>query len=225
LHEVIPRATFASPPARNVFMERRLIRSIATTAMISVATTGCHATMAQSSSPGPSSALPEGHYTNVGAEWPLKFKAHYFGVSTYSAYGCRVEYAGRVRADEPADRLQSSSEALGSRYPDNMTAGAGPIGNFPPPAKVTWRSRDGTALQAEIDIGEIFKDQLIRHHVAREDALDPASSGTPGIILEINDRTINVYMRDMIALRKPQFPDRPHSDFRNDLIKVFSRTY
>ena len=44
-------------------------------------------------------------------------------------------------------------------------------------------------------------------------------------ILEVNDRTINVYMRDMIALRKPQFPDRPHSDFRNDLIKVFSRTY
>lgn len=206
-------------------MERRLIRSIATTAMISVATTGCHASMGQSSSAGPISALPEGHYTNVGAEWPLKFRAHYFGVSTYSTYGCRVEYAGRVRADEPADRLQSSSEALGSRYPANMTAGAGPIANFPPPANVSWRSRDGTALQAQIDIGEIFRDQLIRHHVAREDALDPASSGTPGIILEVNDRTINVYMRDMIALKKPRVPDRPHSDFRDDLIKVFSRTY
>jgi hypothetical protein len=209
----------------DAIMERRLLRNLATSALISVATTGCHATMATSTSSGPSSALPEGHYTNVGAEWPLKFRAHYFGISTYSTYGCRVEYAGRVRVDEPADRLQPSSEALGSRYPDNMTAGAGPIGNFPSPAKVSWRSKDGTALQAEIDIGEIFKDELIRHRVAREDALDPASSGTPGIILEVNDRTINVYMRDMIALKKPRFPDRPHSDFRNDLIKVFSQTY
>lgn len=206
-------------------MERRLFRSLATSALISVATTGCHATM---STPPPSSTpteLPEGGYSNVGAEWPLKFRAHRFSVSTYSTYGCRVVYGGRVRADDPEAKLQSSSEALGSRYPDNMTASMGPIGNFPPPAKVTWRSRDGTPLEAEIDIGEIFKDELIRHHVAREDALDPASSGTPGIILEVNDRTINVYMRDMIALKKPRFPDRPHSDFRDDLIKVFSRTY
>lgn len=206
-------------------MERRLLRSIATGALISVATTGCNATMPTSTPPAASAGLPDGHYTNVGAEWPLKFRAHKFGVSTYSTYGCRVEYGGRVRADDPEERLQSSSEALGSRYPNNMTAGMGPIPNFPPAATVTWRSKDGTALQAEVDIGRIFEDELIRHHVAREDALDPASSGTPGIILEVNDRTINVYMRDMIALKKPRFPDRPHSDFRDDLIKVFSRTY
>ena len=181
--------------------------------------------MPTSTPPAASAGLPDGHYTNVGAEWPLKFRAHKFGVSTYSTYGCRVEYGGRVRADDPEERLQSSSEALGSRYPNNMTAGMGPIPNFPPAATVTWRSKDGTALQAEVDIGRIFEDELIRHHVAREDALDPASSGTPGIILEVNDRTINVYMRDMIALKKPRFPDRPHSDFRDDLIKVFSRTY
>ena len=206
-------------------MGRRLLRSIVAGALISVATAGCNATLSTSSPPASSAGLPDGHYTNVGAEWPLKFRAHTFGVSTYSTYGCRVEYGGRIRVDDPGERLQSSSEALGARYPDNMTAGMGPLPNFPPAAKVTWRSKDGTALQAEVDIGEIFKDELIRHHVAREDALDPASSGTPGIILEVNDRTINVYMRDMIALKESQFSDRPHSDFRNDLIKVFSRTY
>ena len=68
--------------------------------------------MATSTSPGPSSALPEGHYTNVGAEWPLKFRAHYFGISTYSTYSCRVEYAGRVRADEPADLGPPALEGL-----------------------------------------------------------------------------------------------------------------
>lgn len=204
-------------------MERRLIRSIATTAMFSVATTGCHASMGQSSSAGPSSALPEGHYTNVGAEWPLKFRAHYFGGHCFDTQSCVILYRGfrHGSKDEPSPSVASYGRPLDKL----LSAGRGPIPNFPPPAHVTWRSKDGTPLEAEIDIGEIFRDELIRHRVSREDALDPATSGTPGIILEVNDRTINVYMRDMIALKKPQFPDRPHSDFRDDLIKVFSRTY
>jgi hypothetical protein len=106
-----------------------------------------------------------------------------------------------------------------------MRAGWGPIANFPPPATVTWRSKDGSSHEAEIDIGEIFKDELIRHNVAREDAMDPASSGMPNIILEVNDRTINVYMRAMIWLKEPRLPGRPHSDYQDDLIKVFSRNY
>ncbi|MFC6186014.1 hypothetical protein [Pseudoxanthomonas japonensis] len=204
-------------------MERHLMRSIATSALISVATTGCHATMAQSSSDSPSSALPEGHYTNVGAEWPLKFRAHYFGAHCFDTQSCEILYRGFRHGTE--DRPSPSVESYGRPLEKLLSAGRGPIPNFPPPARVTWRSKDGTPLEAEIDIGEIFRDELIRHQVAREDALDPATSGTPRIIVEVNDRTINVYMRDMIALKKPQFPDRPHSDFRDDLIKVFSRTY
>lgn len=203
-------------------MERRLIRSIATTAMISLATTGCHASMAQSTSPGPA-ALPEGHDTNVNAGWPLKFKAHYFGGHCFDTQSCVIVYRGFRHGSE--DSPSPSVASYGRPLDKLLSAGRGPIPNFPPPAHVTWRSKDGTPLEAEIDIGEIFRDELIRHQVPREDALDPATSGTPGIILEVNDRTINVYMRDMIALKKPQFPDRPHSDFRDDLIKVLSRTY
>jgi hypothetical protein len=130
-----------------------------------------------------------------------------------------------LRADDPDDVLQLSSESLGSKYPGNLSAGMGPISNFPPPAKVTWRSKDGTSHEAEIDIGKIFKDQLIRHNVVREDATDNPTDGAPGIILEVNDRTINVYMRATIWLKRPRFPDRPHSDYQDELIKVFSNTY
>lgn len=183
--------------------------------------------MSTSPPPASSTRLPEGHYTNVGAEWPLKFRAHYFSVSTYSTYGCRVEYGGKVRAEDPDDELQSSSEALGSRYPDNMTARMGPIGNFPPPATVTWRSKDGTPHEADIDISEIFKDELIRHRLGRDEiSIEGIGPGAlPGIILEVNDRTINVYMRAHISTRELQEPGNRHSDFRNDLIKAFSRTY
>ena len=204
-------------------MNRNNSWTIAGSALVIIATTGCHATMAPSNSSDSSSALPEGHYTNVGTEWPLKFRAHYFGAHCFDTQSCEILYRGFRHGAE--DRPSPSVESYGRPLDKLLSAGRGPIPNFPPPARVTWRSKDGTPLEAEIDIGEIFRDELIRHQVAREDALDPATSGTPRIIVEVNDRTINVYMRDMIALKKPQFPDRPHSDFRDDLIKVFSRTY
>ena len=173
----------------------------------------------------PASERPASRDDNTYVGWPLKFKAHYFGVSTYSTYGCKVVYSGMNRVADSEEVLQNSSESIGSKYPNNMRAGWGPIANFPPPATVTWRSKDGSSHEAEIDIGEIFKDELIRHNVAREDAMDPASSGMPNIILEVNDRTINVYMRAMIWLKEPRLPGRPHSDYQDDLIKVFSRNY
>ncbi|MDM0052216.1 hypothetical protein [Variovorax sp. J22R115] len=48
---------------------------------------------------------------------------------------------------------------------------------------------------------------------------------TPAIILEVNDRTINVYMRAHISTKELQVPGNRYSDFRNDLIKAFSQTY
>lgn len=179
--------------------------------------------MPTSNLPGPPSGLPGGYYSNVGAEWPLRFRAHYFGAHCFDTQSCLIVYRGFRHGSE--DKPSPSIASYGRPHDKLLSAGRGPIPNFPPPATVAWRSKDGTSLAAEVDIGEMFKDQLIRHRVAREDALDPASSGTPKIILEVHDRTINVYMRDMIALKDPQSPDRPHSDFRDDLIKVSSRTY
>jgi hypothetical protein len=170
---------------------------------------------------------PPGHgaYTGTVADWPLWFVAHNFGAFSYSTYGCKVLYNNMLRVDDPDDVLQISSASIGSKYPENLDASYIGIANFPPPAKVTWRSKDGTPHEAAVDIGEIFKDRLIRHDVAREDIPETASIGPPDIILEVNDRTINVYMRARISLKKPRFPDRPHSNYQDDLIKVYTRTY
>lgn len=191
-----------------------------------LAMTGCHSAMSTTASQDESNSPPPGHgpFTGTVADWPLWFTAHDFDVSTYSTYGCKVRY-GHYRIDEPDDELQSSSEALGSSYPDNMTAGWGPIPNFPPPATVSWRSKDGTPHEAEIDIGEIFKDKLIRHQVAREDIPEGISIGSTDIILEVNDRTINVYTRTFIPTKTEQIPGNKYSYSRNDLFKVFSRSY
>src|SRR3546814_19758995 len=97
--------------------------------------------------------------------------------------------------------------------------------NFPPPAVVSWRSKDGTPLRAEVDIDKIFKDRLIRHNVAREDIPEKAGVHNPDIVLEVDDRIINVYMRAFIPTKEQPTPRNKHSNFRHDLTKVFSRQY
>ena len=205
-------------------MKRQPLQHLALAAPLFLALTGCQSAMSTSSNP-PVGAHSADTSSSSRTEWPLKFGVHYFDAFCYSTYGCKVLYRGMLRADDPDDVLQLSSDSLGSKYPDNLSAGMGPIPNFPAPAKVTWRSKDGTSHEAKIDIGEIFKNQLILHSVAREDATENATDGMPGIILEVNDRTINVYMRATIWLKRPRFPDRPHSDFQDELVKVYSRTY
>lgn len=161
----------------------------------------------------------------TNAEWPLKFKAHYFGAHCFDTQRCEILYRDFPHGakDKPAPSVASYGRPLEKL----LTAGRGPIPNFPSPAKITWQSKDGTPLEAEVDIGEIFKDRLIRHNLT-ESEVTPAtlvSDHAPGIILEVNDRTINVYMRAMLWTKEPQIPDNPLSDQRNDLVKVYSRTY
>jgi len=202
-------------------MKRRFWRSLLPAALLSLALTGCQSALPSSptSSPDPSG----GSYSNVNPEWPLKFRAHYFGAHCFDTQHCEILYRGFPHG---ADGGPSPSVAsYGCPLEKLLSAGRGPIPNFPPPAKVTWRSKDGTSHEAEIDIGEIFKDQLIRHNVARADATHNATDGMPGIILEVNDRTINVYMRATIWTKDEQIPGNKYSHSREDLIKVFSRTY
>ncbi|HEX7802047.1 MAG TPA: hypothetical protein VF471_04760 [Pseudoxanthomonas sp.] len=162
-------------------------------------------------------------YSNLHAKWPLEFRAHYFGAHCFDTQQCEILYRGFPHGNK--DSPSPSVASYGRPLEDLLSAGRGPIPNFPSPAEVTWRSKDGTSHEASIDIGGIFKDQLVRHHVAREDASDPASDGMPAIIVEVNDRTINVYMRATMWLKNPRFPDKPLSNTQRDLIQVFSRTY
>ncbi|MDM0104814.1 hypothetical protein QTH97_07710 [Variovorax sp. J22R24] len=221
----------ARPPASPLNRQPSMRRPAwAAVFLISLALTGCQAatTKTTQSLPDTFNGIPRpsgrGTITDVVADWPLRFFAHDFGTSCYSIYGCNIRY-GNYRRAEPEDELKLSSASIGDKYPNNLSASAGPVRNFPPPAIVTWRSKDGTPLRAEIDIAEIFKDQLILHNLKREEISLNASGIAPGIILEVNDRTISVYMRAHIPTKQLQVPGNRYSDFRYDLIKAFSHTY
>jgi hypothetical protein len=157
--------------------------------------------------------------------WPLKFKKHNLGVHCFDTYGCKVMYDGRVQVMDDPDVLRRSSASIGPAYRDKWLGGQLGFRNFPPPAEVSWKSKDGVAHETRIDFGEIFKDELVRHNTPREDIPLYATFGSPDIHLEINDRTINIYMLTMIPLREPRIPGNRYSDMRNDLILVHTETF
>lgn len=162
---------------------------------------------------------------NTVADWPLKFVRHSFGAYCYDTIGCKVLYAGFPHGARDENEVSPPASSRGPDYRKHWNAGHLALPNFPPPAVVIWRSKDGTAHEAKVDIGGIFRDGLILHHVPREDIREGVSIHNPGIVLEVNDRTINVYMKARIPTKSLRSPGNPNSDFRNDPVLAWSRTY
>jgi hypothetical protein len=102
------------------------------------------------------------------------------------------------------------------------------IRNFPPPAQVRWKSLDGVAHEAQVDIGAIFKDELIWHKVPKADMrpffMGPVA-GTPSISLEVKDHTVNVYIGMFIPTWTEQEPGNKNSEFRYDNFLAWTHTY
>ena len=89
---------------------------------------------------------------------------------------------------------------------------------------------DGTAHEATVDIETIFKDELIRYSVADKDIADgvfpgPGPAGEPIIFLEVNDHTINVFMKALIPTKEEQISGNKFSKFRDDLILAWTKTF
>lgn len=159
-------------------------------------------------------------------EVPLHFKRHNFEAFCYDTIGCTVTYNGRPQ-------IQNGPTEISAPKPEGdyrKSWGSTELGipNFPGPAEVHWKSKDGTAHDAKIDIGQIFKDELIWHNVPKEEMADFYSgpiAGAPDIYLEVDDRTINIYTAMFIPTRKEQIPGNRDSDFRKDIFLVWSQTY
>jgi hypothetical protein len=193
-----------------------------------LALTGCLSAMAlPSESPSNSSDQAKQAAAN---HFPLKFKRHEFAAFCYNTIGCEVIYANNNFTRQFSHDAASPPPAS-PHYRDNWgLTGWGPVFNFPPPALVRWKSLDGTSHETTVDIGTIFRDEVIRYSVADNDIADgifsnPGPAGEPTIFLEVNDRTINVFMRALIPTKEEQVSGNRFSKFRDDLILAWTRTY
>ena len=156
---------------------------------------------------------------------PLRFILHDFGSYCYNTLDCSVIYHNHDFT------ILAHDKPIGPPNPgekEHWTAGTLGIKNFPPPAQVKWTAKDGSAHEATVDIGKIFKDGLIWHNVPKADMPDfyhGPYADNPGILIVVDDRTVSVYTKTFIPTLTEQTPGNKYSYGRHDLLLAWSHTY
>lgn len=195
-----------------------VLRAILSAATVLLLMTGCHPAMSTQSDNAD-------QHRGEPPMFPLTFVDHDFEVHCYNTLRCRVIYNDSnfspYKAEkEPSPPPPSADYRDHWRFASNLG-----IRNFPPPAEVSWTSLDGIEHEAKVDIGAIFKDQRVLYKVPDSEIPDRSWGGEPGIILEVNGRTLSVFMKAFIATKTEQIPGNRDSDFRADVIQAWTHTY
>lgn len=157
----------------------------------------------------------------IGHEYPLRFSKHGFTAFCFNTQRCRVSYANTLQVNQTSPSKAPPAGDYQRAWGFGSHAG---IPNFPDPAKVEWTADDGTELSAEVDIASIFKEQRVLHHVARDDLPTHTVSHLdgPGIFLEVNDRTLKVFMRQQIYLKDTE---TRKGASRSDFVLAWQKAY
>lgn len=130
---------------------------------------------------------------------PLTFKRHDLAFDCYSAKDMKVFYANRlykncesrfVRQKIPRDDKDLPNSVMSSNRA------------FEGQLIVEWRSLDEELHSQALDLDEIFKGRIVIHDVDPKLIYRPAPFGSlnPKIVIEVNNRTLSLYMDVSIIL-------------------------
>jgi hypothetical protein len=150
----------------------------------------------------------------------LKFSTHDFGILCYGGItNLELVYAGsphKLCTKSPGREKLPSDEKRGPGFL------SGSYHAFAGPVEMEWNARDGTHLTHIIDLDEVFKDRVVLHtaDAARIYKAKPISGGEPTIIVEVNDRTVSVYMKVSLQLVRAD-----PTDTGRDRSTHFTRAY
>ncbi|MCL1524990.1 hypothetical protein [Xanthomonas nasturtii] len=173
-----------------------------------------------------------------GEPWPLRFDSYSFDARCYHTLRCSITFARQQHS--ASDLNKPSGEPYAPDWKDHWTGGFGSTEEFetrgfPSTVYIRWTAMDGVERYVEVDFEKIFPGHLILHNVAREDIdeffMVHGYSGNGRyhvyILLEVNDRTINVYMRADVLTKHLADPEHdPHIKIsRNELILAWTKTY
>ncbi|MEX1829780.1 hypothetical protein [Luteibacter sp. CQ10] len=171
--------------------------------------------------------------------WPIRFHTHAFGFRCYNTLSCsgvynRYQFGTRKWIRGIAhDRPKGPPPVANWR--DDWTAGHAVLAKdgktFPGPLEIEWTSLDGEEHATSIDFDVLFKDRRVLHAVAREDikerwletlSTEPVS---PDILVEVNDRTVGVFMRALLVIETGDAPELRSRRFRDDIVLAKSVTF
>ncbi len=165
-------------------------------------------------------------------QWPLRFDSHSFDARSYNNRYCsiiydRTQFGDVERGYDGTLITKPSGPPREPNWKNDWSGGYSPDETFPSPVDIRWTALDGSEHEAIIDLDTIFKDRLVLHNVAEEDIPESwaASPRLVDILLEVNNRVINVYQRTLVATKQEQIPGNRHSRGRRDLMLAWSHTY
>ena len=164
---------------------------------------------------------------------PLRFDSYSFGARCYNTLQSSILYSNHQLAlakemDGP------SGEPYSPDWKDDWSAGFNLDRDFlkhgfPDPLKIKWTALDGSEHRALVDLDAIFPDRILLHNVPRDELWEEWASihhHNPEILLEVNDRTINVYMRARLLTNQLKTPDDPDWRVsRSELVLAWTKTY
>ncbi|HZX80071.1 MAG TPA: hypothetical protein VFE72_03840 [Lysobacter sp.] len=160
--------------------------------------------------------------TSAGAQSPTRrFEAHNLGVYCFDVWGCEVTYGNRVVWKESPTALKPPLEIAMPRGRSLMRGTQGVFRGFEGPLSLQWHDLQRRPHRLQIDLSDVFPDRRLRHAVRDSDISTDATIGPPDIIVEIEDRTVRLYMRATIPLKQSLDPANPRRNVAVDLVPVY----
>ena len=172
--------------------------------------------------------------------WPLRFHTHGFGAACFNTLACSIIYSRRqfgtrkLGHDGKYHDGQSGQppfEQWRERWTGHHSVSPVDGKTFSTPLEIEWTSLDGRDHDLSLSFDDVFRDRIILHRVTREEVkeawLNAKSTNPvrPDILVEVNDRTVNVFMRALVATEAEQIPGNSRSHFRDDLVLAWTQTY
>jgi hypothetical protein len=205
------RPMTATDLATFVFLKARSLLVIGMCSLILIFQEGC-------------AAMPANSATND----ELRFRTHVMYAQRYSAsqmqviYGNHLIYTSIFPEGHPPELIRAKTPADEKR---DRAGGYGGLRAFEDPLQVKWHSLDGEPHEAVLNLEDIFKGRVVLHREdpASIDSGMPMSTSGPTIVVEVDDRTLNIYMDVHIYLR-PAPNERVRGDHRNRTL-AYSKTF
>lgn len=171
--------------------------------------------------------------------WPIRFHEHTFSTGRFNTLTCSFLYNNYQFGTQKRDWTGQIFERPSGPPPEDRSVlwNSGHIivpkrgRTFPGPVELAWTSLDNTRLQASVDLDALFKNRLVLHNVSREEVREAwlktlsIQPVTPKILVELNDRTVSVYMRAMIVTEKERVPGAPFTQARIDPVLAWTHTF
>jgi hypothetical protein len=152
----------------------------------------------------------------------LRFRTHNLAMNCYSSMAMKVTYGGRQYGGCTERMSREKRTDDDKRWPSAILD----LRAFEGPLKVQWQSRDAALHEQTLDLAQIFKDRVVLHaeDPQRIDGLMPMIPDAPTIVVEVNDRTLRLYMDVRIALR-PQDPAAKSRDVRRNRTLAYEKIF